>query len=153
VILLIIASRNKKKADQGEIEDWSTTGGKIISARLSEHEVRKTDKRGTHIDITYEPVIEYSYVVDDVEQRGNKFFPGETTYFSQSEAQEILDKHPVNTYVPVHYNPQDPSVSSLEERSQDSNIVFVAGWIFTAFGISVCCFTSFMTFIIVGKVQ
>lgn len=153
VILLIIAARKKKKADQGETGDWVTTGGKVTAAHLEKHEAQKNDKRGTHIDITYEPVVEYRYTVDNVEYTGNKFFPGESTYFSESEAQELLGQHPLNSFVPIHYNPEDPSVSSLEERSQDSNVVYLAGWTLTAFGICVCCFTSFMIFLIVGQVM
>lgn len=152
-ILLFIAARNKKKVDQGETGDWSITGGKVTAAHLEKHETQKNDKRGTHIDITYEPIVEYSYVVNNAEYNGNKFFPGEAAYFSESDAQELLNQHPLNAYVPVHYNPQDPSVSSLEERSQNSNVVYLAGWVLTAFGICVCCFTAFMTVFIVGKVQ
>ena len=151
VILLIIAARKKKKADQGETGDWGTTGGKVTAVHLEKHETQKTDRRGTHINITYEPVVEYRYTVDNVEHTGNKFFPGEATYFSESEAQELIDQHPLNSYVPIHYNPEDPSISSLEERARDSSVVYLAGWTLTAFGICVCCFTSFMLLLILDN--
>ena len=152
-VLLVIDSRKNKKRDNVETEDWSTTGGKILSVRIDEHESPRSDKNGTHVDITYEPIVDFVYVVDNVEHHGNKVFPGESANLGQKTAQEILDKYPVNSYVPVRYNPRDPSVSSLEEHQfQSSNRVLLAGRVLVAFGICVCCFTTFMLFILVGNV-
>jgi hypothetical protein len=153
VILLAVASRSRKKSGEVEVGDWPLTGGKILTSRLDQHETRKDDKSGTHVDINYEPVVEYVYTVKDVEYRGNKVFPGESIYFSQSAAQEILDQHQQNLYVPVRYNPDDPSVSSLEKRPEGTNYFHMIGLVLTSFGILACCFTSFMTFVIMGGIR
>lgn len=150
-IFLVIDSRRKKKTEQVETSDWETTGGKIISVRLEKHEAGKEDGTGLHIDINYEPIIEYVYTVKDAEFRSNKVFPGDHIYFSQSAAQEILDQHRLNSYVPVKYNPEDPSMSSLEERPQGTNYVYLAGLVLTSFGLLVCCFATFMTLLALGK--
>jgi hypothetical protein len=152
VLLLIDARKNKNKSEV-ETDDWITSGGKILSARIEEHEARHSDTHGMHVDITYEPVLDYVYMVDNVEHHGNKVFPGESDNLGQKAAQEILEKYPVNSYAPVRYNPQDPSVSSLEEHPfHQSNRTRLAGQVLVAFGICVCCFTTFMLFLLIGRV-
>lgn len=152
-ILLAVDARRKKKAGEVETADWLSTGGKIVSVQLNRHEARKDDTSGTHIDINFEPIVEYVYTVDNQEYRSTNVFPGDHIYFSEQAAQEILDEHPVNKYVPVNYDPKDPKNSSIENRPETQNKVHLAGMILTIFGVLVCCFTSFMTFIIVGKVM
>jgi len=150
-IFLVIDSRRKKQAGDVETGDWETTGGKIIASHLEQHEARKDDQTGTHIDINFEPIIEYVYTVNNQEYRSNKVFPGDHIYFSQKAAQEILNEHPLNMYMPVKYMPDDPSVSSLENRPGGTNYMHVFGLVFTSFGVLVCCFTTFMTFIVMGR--
>ena len=122
-------------------------GGKILSARLGQHESLKQEKGETHTVIDYEPVVEYAYSVKGVEYRGNKLFPGESLYFSQGAAQELLDQHPLNAYVPVKYNPDDPSISTLEKQPAGANYLHVVGLALAVFGVVACCFTSFMAFV------
>ena len=142
-ILLFVNSHRKPKAGEINIEDWSTTNGQVTAARLGE---RQSDN-------TYEPIIEYVYTVNDVQYHGNKVFPGINTNSKRDTAQEILDKHPVKMYVPVRYNPQNPSESALEEQPHPMNFIALAGWVLTGFGICTFCFTTFMTFVIFGMAQ
>lgn len=142
-ILLFVNSRKKPKAGEVDIGDWATTGGKVTSARLDERQPNDT----------YEPIIEYVYTVNDAEYHGNKVFPGENAGTKKVAAQEILDKHPVNMYVPVRYNPQNPSESALEAQPHPMNFTATAGWVLTGFGVCTCCFTTFMIFIIFGAAQ
>jgi hypothetical protein len=143
IVLLFIDSRKKPKAGEINTEDWLTTGGKVTSAHLGE--IKPSD--------TYEPVIEYIYTVHDAQYHGNKVFPGGNPVSNKEAAQEIIDKHPVNMYVPVRYNPENPSESSLEAPSRPMNSIALAGWVLSGFGILSCCFTGFMTFIIFGAAQ
>jgi hypothetical protein len=142
-ILLFIDSRKKLKVGQINIEGWSTTGGKVTAARLDERQSGNT----------YDPIVEYVYTVKDAEYHGNKVFPGENASSKKDIAQKILDKHPVNSYVPVHYNPESPSESALEEQPHPMNFIALAGWVLTGFGVCACCFTAFMTFVIFGASQ
>ena len=142
-ILLFINSRRKPKAGEVNIEDWATIGGQVTAARLGE---RQSDNM-------YEPIVEYVYTVNDVQYHGNKVFPGINTSSKKDTAQEILDHHPVNTYVPVRYNPQNPSESALEERPHPMNFIALAGWVLMGFGVCACCFTAFMAFVIFGMAQ
>ena len=142
-ILLFIDSCKKPKVGQVDITGWSTTGGKVISVRLEERQAGNT----------FDPIIEYVYTVKDEEYHGNKGFPGENDSPQKDAAQEILDKHPLNSYVPVHYNPENPSESALEEQPHPMNFISMAGWVLTGFGVCACCFTTFMAFVVFGAAQ
>jgi Protein of unknown function (DUF3592) len=143
VIFLFVDSRRNKKTGRVDIESWLMTGGKVTSSRLSERQASDT----------YEPIIEYVYVVNDVEYHGNKIFPGENTGSKLSNAQEILNNHPMNTYVPVRYNPQNPAESALEAQPQRTNFITLAGWTLTGFGVCTFCFTTFMLLVVFGAAQ
>ena len=106
--LLIWNSRHSKRDGQVEADDWPMAGGKILAAHLGEHETRHSDSHGTHVDITYEPVVEYVYTIDNAEYHGSKVFPGGDSDFGQAEAQEIIDRYPLNSYAPVRYDPENP---------------------------------------------
>jgi hypothetical protein len=142
-ILLFIDSRKKQKVGRIDIEGWATTGGKVTAVRLDERQLNNY----------YEPIIEYVYTVKDAEYHGNKVFPGDSRSPQKDVAQEILDKHPLNSYVPVHYNPQNPSESALEEQPHPMNFIALTGWILTGFGFCACCFTALMTLVIFGASQ
>jgi hypothetical protein len=142
-ILLFVDTRKKSKVAEVNIEDWLTTGGKITSAQLGEKQS----------DDSYEPMIEYIYTVNDTEHHGNHIFAGENIRTKKEAAQEVLDKHPVNMYVPVRYDPQTPSDSALEARPHSMNSIALAGWVLSGFGVLSCCFTAFMTLVIFGAAQ
>ena len=139
-ILLFVDSRRNKKTSQTDDGDWATIGGKITAAHLGDRQAGDT----------YEPIIEYTYIVDNVEYQGNHIFPSGNASSKLDDAQEILDRHPVNTYVPIRYNPQTPNASALEPQPQQTNIIRLAGWVLTGFGICTCCFTTFMVLVIFG---
>ncbi len=152
-IFLTIDARRKKKDGQVDIYDWDSTGGKINSIKLDKHETQREDTKGVHIDISYEPLIEYAYTVKDVEYRSNKVFAEEHAYFSQKDAQAILDQHPVNTYVKVKYDPKDPSISAIEQLEENTSNYRIFGLVLTSFGMMVCCFVSFVGLIVLFKIR
>ena len=153
VLFWMTASRRKKKAGEIDISGWETTGGKVLSVKNEARETRREDKTGTHIDISYEPMVDYVFVAKDAEQHGNKVFAGESQKLDEKASQAILDQYPLNSYVPVRYNPENPSESALMPNPDHPDYIQMAGYLLTAFGLSVCCFTAFMIFIMVGKIR
>jgi hypothetical protein len=147
VALLWISVYRRRRAGRVEIGEWPLTGGKILAARLAPHESPRQDKDRTQTALDYEPVVEYAYTVKGVEYQGNRLFPGESLYFSQGAAQKMLDQYPLNAYVPVQYDPNDPSKSTLEKQPQGTDYLYVGGLSLTIFGVVALCFTSFMAFI------
>ena len=151
-VLLWIDSRRRKKYIPIEMTDWETTGGKILSVHLNECPPDEGDKKGTEAAPTYQPVVEFAYNVTSVEYKGNNPFPGDCDNFSREDAQAYLDKYPVNSYVPVRYNPEDPTKSALENQPRHRNRVRMIGLLFAWFGVSVCCFSSLMIFIMSANI-
>ena len=152
-VLLFLNSRRRKRSGDIETGDWQIAGGKILAAHLGEPEAGHSDKSDPGAGVTFEPVVEYVYTVNNVEYRGSKVFPGGDSDFGQVEAQSIIDKYPLNSYAPVRYDPDNPANSSLEANSpHNTHRLLVAGQTLIALGIGICCFTFFMMFILVGKI-
>lgn len=152
VILLWIDSRRRKKYIPVEMTDWETTGGKILSVHLRECPSSEGEQNNSNSSLTYQPVVEFVYTVNGVEHNGNNLFPGDCDNFSKEEAQAFLDKYPVYSYVPVRYNPEEPTKSALENQPRHRNRVRMIGLLFTWFGVSVCCFSSLMIFIMSANI-
>ena len=153
VSLMLIAARREKKLGFVDIETWDTAGGKVLSARIEQHEAPPSNKDSETIDQIYEPIVEYAYFVGDTEYHGSKVFPGDSEKLKKDQAQKIIDEYPLNTYVPVRYNPEEPSKSALMPAPKRQDFIQMGGWLFTGFGISVCCFTGLMSIIILGAIQ
>jgi hypothetical protein len=151
-VLLAIESRRKNRVELVETNTWETTGGKVTAVHLEECQSKPADKNGSQIDPAYKPVVEYVYTANGIEHNGNNLFPGDCENFNRTEAQKFLDKYPVNAYVPVRFNPADPSSSALEDQPQHNSRMRMFGLVFTWFGICVCCFTSLMVFVIAGNI-
>ena len=148
LVFLSISARRKKKAGLIEIGDWATTGGKILSVRIDPHQAG-----ASHAGEDFEPHVEYAYTVNNIEYQGKKVFPGESDGFSEAAAKKILSQYPLNGYVQVRFNPQDPSDSALQPHSRRTEFLTTAGYVMTGFGVISCCFTSFMAFIILGAIK
>jgi hypothetical protein len=151
-VLLAIDSRRHKKFEQVETQGWETTGGKVTAARLDECLPQPGNKKGVQPEPAFKPVVEFVYTANGMEYTGNNIFPGDCENFSQAAAQAFLDKYPVNAYVPVLFNPEDPAKAALEDQPRRTNRMRMIGLLFTWFGICVCCFTSLMTFVIAGNI-
>jgi Protein of unknown function (DUF3592) len=148
LIFLRISATRKKKVGHIEIDNWATTGGKILSVSLDPH-----TSDGPPAGKDFEPHIEYAYTVNNVEYLGKKVLPGKSEGFTEPDAREILSTHPVNSYVQVHFNPLDPSDSALLPHSRRTDFITMAAYSMIGFGIISCCFTSFMAFIILGAIK
>ena len=147
-ILLMVASLRRRRSGEVDVDDWETAGGKVLSAKVKKRKAAQGES-----DSSYEPIVEYVYVVGDVERRGNKVFFGGGEKMSQADAEAILEKYPANSYVPVRYNPDNHAESALMSHPERPSYVLMGGYLFTSFGIAVCCFTSFMFVIILGGVR
>jgi|GEM_PF-2025744 len=151
LVLLAIESRRNLKKDV-ETHNWETTGGKILSARLDENPPDEKGNKDPHPETTYIPVMEFVYTVNGKEFTSNNIFPGESENYNQSAAQEILGKYQVNSYVAVRYDPADPSISTIEDLPRRTNRLRMIGLLLTWFGVSVCCFSSLMIFIMSANI-
>ena len=147
-----VALNRRKKSGVVSIDDWEKTGGKVLTARLEQHESQHADKAGKHIDIAFEPIIEYVYQVKDVEYQGNKVFAGLAEKMGEEDAKEIMQSYSANSYVQVRYDPNNPADSALLPHPDHASNTMITAYLLVAFGSSVCCFTLFMGLIFVGAI-
>ena len=100
---------------------WPTAAGAVIESRL--HHSTRT-KRG-RTSSSWSPRVTYRYSVD-----GRGFEAGRISFrmsgSSQSEAQAVVDAHPVGSAVTVRHSPDDPSLACLEPGTGDWQWVPVA---------------------------
>jgi hypothetical protein len=113
----------RKKTNQVETGDWLVAGGKVTAVQPDS--------------------VQYSYTAGSAEFTGTTPLPAGTS----------PNMYSANMYVPVRYNPKNPTDSMLDNLPRSANYMNFFGWLFAAFGILACCFTGFMAIIILGSVQ
>lgn len=146
-ILLAIDSRRKQKVVQAQGPAWETTGGKVVAIHME-----KRQPASDQAEALQAPVVDYVYNVEEKEYSGRIIFPESERETNPEAVEEFLERFPMNAYVPVRFNPEDPSISNLDAKQWRSNRIRFIGLLCTYFGISVCCFTSFMAFLILGNI-
>jgi uncharacterized protein DUF3592 len=140
--LLIFGWSQSRKGNSAQ--NWPITTGTIVSADLSQQSRR--NQQGYH-DVTYAPVVEYTYEVNGQTYRGDKISSGWTVSYNLSMAQNKMNKYPPGTKVDVHYNPNNPAEAVLETRSTSGNVFMIAGGaiLVPALGAG-CCVVGFSLF-------
>ena len=150
LVLLWINSRRQKESISIKTHDWHETGGKILKSQMEECPKEEIDPQDSEKHLR--PVIEYVFTVEGKEFHGSNVFPGDCRNINEQEAQDFLSKYPLNSYIPVIYDPRDPDSSALEPPPRTSNRLRMFGLLFTWFGVSVCCFSSLMLFIMSANI-
>jgi hypothetical protein len=145
IVLLWIDSRRQKKIVEVKTHNWRETGGKVLETSLDECPKEEIDPEES--EKHFQPLIKYVYAVDGVEYRSDNVYPGDCKNITEEQGKEFLEKYPLNSYIPVIYDPDDPNSSALEQQPRQSNRMRMFGLLFTWFGVSVCCFSSLMLFI------
>ncbi|MFM8732280.1 MAG: DUF3592 domain-containing protein [Phycisphaerales bacterium] len=93
---------------------WPTAAGTVAESRV--HHTTRT-KRG-RTSSTWSPDVTYRYTVDGREFEAQRI-SFRVSGSSQSEAQAVVDAHPVGSAVIVHHAPDDPSIACLEPGAGD----------------------------------
>lgn len=103
--------------------EWATTTGKIILSEMS-------FSRSTGGEIgggSYVPRVEYEYRAGGRIHRGSTIsLIGMQGSSDKSWAQRVLVRYPRDEIVMVHYDPDNPSDSCLENKTGANNIVLGA---------------------------
>ena len=93
---------------------WPTAAGTVAESRM--HHRTHTNRGRT--SSTWSPHVTYRYSVD-----GREFEAQRISFrvggWSRSEAQAVVDAHPVGSAVTVHHAPDDPSLACLEPGPGD----------------------------------
>jgi Protein of unknown function (DUF3592) len=107
---------------------WPSVRGRIVESRVESF----SEYRDGHRSVFYRPVVEYAYAVHGLELHGNQIKLMTQLAGSESMAQRMAAKYPVDSAVDVHYDPADPTTSALENPTGAAWIAAVVALVFFA---------------------
>ena len=139
-VLWFLIWRRSEKAGTASFENWQSTGGKVLATRIEEREGG------------FEPVVHYAYHAAGQDYEGDQVFAEGARKLEKSAAERVLASFTVNGYIQVRYNPNNPAQSALMQGQTKTDYLLMAAYLFTAFGVAVCCFTSFMAITVLGGI-
>ena len=143
--LLFFGLRDRKKAKAAEA--WPTVNGVIVSSRLDQN--TRTGRRDgrTYTQITYAPVIEYTYEVSGKTYQGNHIFPGATMSYDLGTAQNIVNRYQPGSRATVHYDSGNPVEAVLEIKAKGGNLFVIIGGVFAVMGVIGFCIGALIMFV------
>ena len=109
-------------------EQWPHVTGTITESRI---ETSRQDG-----DTMYAALVLYEYAVEDQPlTNDNVWFGGGYSSSDRSDAQDTVNRYPVNKQVEVYYQPDDPANAVLEPGAVFSSYaIYGIGWIFLVIG-------------------
>ena len=108
-------------------QDWPHGLGKILAANL------QTSSSGD--GTTYAVEVQYEYCVNGVRYIGERIGFTPQTYIRFRRARQELDRYPVNSSVPVYYDPEKPADAVLQRQAPNTLLAVAAGIIFLAIAV------------------
>jgi hypothetical protein len=134
--LVLFSARSKKKA--GLSLQWPSVRGTITT---SEVRTGSSSDEDGNTSYSYYPQVKYTYAVAGKAYAGKQIsFGGTQGYNSPNPVQPILARYPLNTTVPVYYNPEKPSEAVLERiAGGGSKIAMIFGIILIAISFVIGC--------------
>lgn len=128
-VILILLQTNQLN-EVSEIKNWPTTQGKIVSSEV-------IGERAYRPDVVYEYTVNGRMYSDSTDLQMPAFGRGESKY---DAASKLSGMYPSGQTVPVHYNPENPSLSKLKTG------VPVEVYLRLSFGVSLLCIGLFFIF-------
>jgi hypothetical protein len=111
---------------------WPVVEGSVVRAAIREEPSR------TYINRI--PEVEYRYVVLGTTYQGNRILFDSGERYAEQEAEKILAGYAQGTTVQVHYDPNDPQESVLEQKARGlgTSLGVICALLFVAtFGIAI----------------
>ncbi len=96
--------------------DWPLVRGTVLSSGTE----RVQNRTNGRTMVTYAPVVEYGYRVNDVDYVSRQIKLGVATSASESYAGRVAARYPKDAVIDVHYDPANPANAALENPSGSS---------------------------------
>ncbi len=126
---IVAALVSKRRANAAS--SWPTVGGTILKMEL----VRHVNRSSGITSVSYEPKVEYQYAVMGQPYTGKRLAFG-TMRVKEAEGEQIRAKYREGAQVAVHYNPEKPTESLLEQSAMGSGVQLVIGIIMAVMGLA-----------------
>jgi hypothetical protein len=143
-VLLFIGLRANRKA--GVSKYWTETMGQVVSSGIEP----RTGRSQHGYTTAYYPVVVYTY--DAMGQRFQSSrinFGAEMGYGYTGWAQNIVNKFPVGSAVPVYFNPENPPEAVLTRSAGGSSKILI----FVALMMLVCVAISLAFSFLIGQIK
>ena len=112
--LMLVAMLWMARRQVAEASGWPATGGRIVKSGVEHYRKRVGGAQSGTLTTFYEPVVEYSYRVNDHEYHSTQVCFGGKSASSQAIAEAAAARYPMGNLVLVHYDPKNPSNAVLE---------------------------------------
>lgn len=100
--------------DARDSEAWPTVSGSVIESYVD------IDEKSDGAD-SYDPVVRYTYSVDDEDFEGSRVAFGQHDAGDRGGVERTVARYPVGEPVDVAYDPEDPGRSVLEPGEEGAN--------------------------------
>ena len=112
--LMILVMLWAARRQVAEAAAWPATGGKVVKSTVEHYRKRVGGAQSGTLVTFYEPVVEYSYRVNDHDYHSTQLSFGGTLASSQQSAEAKAARYPAGNLVLVHYDPKNPSNAVLD---------------------------------------
>lgn len=120
----------------GQAQAWPAVQGRILSAHVLE---RKSEDSEGNVSWSYQPVVEYEYVVMGSPYRSSRLAFGATGSGNRAQADQVAARYVPGMACTVYYNPQKPSDAVLERQAMGSKTFLIVGIVFLVVSLLACC--------------
>jgi hypothetical protein len=105
---------------------WPSITGRIVATSVNRNVARwrNTDTYTDQENTTFEPKVDYSYVIGGREYAGTRISFARIHFARESKANAVVAKYLVGTSTVVAYDPEDPQNSVLDRDTKPSRVSF-----------------------------
>ena len=125
-------------AEARKSSNWPEIQAKIVKSgiKTDEREVGQGDSR--HFTTVYQPDIMYEYEVEGKKYASKNLYTRSFTrwYYDRDEAEQLLAKYPLNSKIPVFYNPKNPNYVAIIPGVRAQMPTLLAALVFLILGVS-----------------
>jgi hypothetical protein len=107
-------------------QSWPTVRGKVIRSAVESYYDNLSGSEGSGCGVTsYRPVVEYAYQVHGQDYRGNQIKVAMQLNGRHGYAEKVVARYPAGREIDVHYDPNDPTTSALENPTAGASWILV----------------------------
>ena len=120
-------------------KQWPAVEGTVLTSKTESYKTRAGSARQGALVTMYEPMVEYSYLVDGREYHSTQVsFGARVSSVSNEPAAQRAARYPVGAKVAVHYDAQHPTVAVLETGVAFQGATIVLAVIFVGLTVFFC---------------
>tara|TARA_Y100001960_G_C14743919_1_gene864562 strand:- start:1216 stop:1737 length:522 start_codon:yes stop_codon:yes gene_type:complete len=108
------------------INNWEVTSAKFIDGSVENYYsvggASRISSNAAHLNKMYFPKVEYSYFINGVEYKNDKYYFAKNKYNAFADKQDvenIIDNYKKNGTVTIYYNPDNPKYSVINNSTYD----------------------------------